>query len=212
MKTLSPLFLGASALALVSLSGCGAVSSVVNSVIPEIDNLAALDGTNVEATVGSGRAVISASVTKTSTFPDRDLPENNRIKRLKLRQSLNQRVAVTFPDGVTPPASFTLKNLTLTVKLSDSDSRSAEATASVAGLLVYTREGTSTVYVNATPVEVSGVTFDGAKFTAIRDIITTAPSPNSVTARFSLDAEDTELPRGTVLRFGLEGGKAKVEI
>ena len=213
MKTLSTLFLGASALALVSLSGCGAVSSVVNTVIPEIDDLAALDGTSVDATVGSGRAVISANVTKTSTFPDRDLPEQARIKRLKLRQSLNRRVAVTFPSGAVPPASFTLKNLALTVKLSDGgDARSAESSASIAGPLVYTREGTSNVYALSTPVEVSGITFDGARFTAIRDIVTTAPSPNTVAARFSLDAEDTELPRGTVIRFALENGKAKVEI
>ena len=210
MENLKLFALGASAL--VALSGCGA-ASLVNSVIPEIDDLAALNGTSVEATVGSSRAVISASVTKTSTFPDRDLPQKNVLKRLKLRQSLNQRVTVTFASGVTPPATFTLKNLALNVKLSDSDgARSVESSASVAGPLTFAREGKTSVYTLSGPVEVSNIAFDGAKFTAIRDIITTAPSPNAVTARFSLDAEDTELPRGTILKFGLENGKAKVEI
>ena len=212
MKNFKFFTLGASALALVALSGCGA-ASLVNSVIPEIDDLAALNGTSVEATVGSSRAVISATVTKTSTFPDRDLPQKNVLKRLKLRQSLNQRVSVTFASGVTPPATFTLKNLALNVKLSDGDgARSVESSASVAGPLTFAREGKTSVYTLSGPVEVSNIAFDGAKFTAIRDIITTAPSPNAVTARFSLDAEDTELPRGTVIRFALENGKAKVEI
>lgn len=211
MKYFKLFTLGAGVVALVALSGCGA-ASLVNTVIPEIDDLAALDGTSVEATVGSSRAVISASVTKTSTFPDRDLPQKNVLKRLKLRQSLNQRVTVTFASGVTPPATFTLKNLALNVRLSDSDARSVESSASVAGPLTFTREGSTKVYSLSGPVEVSGITFDGAKFTAIRDIITTMPSPNTATARFSLDAEDTELPSGTVLKFGLENGKAKVEI
>ena len=212
MKTLLTLSLGASLLALVSLSGCGAASSLINQVIPDIDNLAALDGTSIEATVGTSRATISSSVTKTSTFPDRDLPQKASLKRIKLRQSLNQRVSLTFPSGVTPPSSFTLKNLVLAVKLSDDDSRSAESSASISGPLVFNREGTSNVYAISAPVELNNITFEGATFLAVRDIVTTAPSPNTATARFSLDAEDTELPRGTILKFSLENGKAKVEI
>jgi hypothetical protein len=197
---------------LVSLSGCGAVSSIVNTVIPEIKNLAALDGKSVDATVGSGRAVISASVTKTATFRDRNLPQVARLRRVKLRQGVNQRVVATFPPDFAPPPTFTLKNLSLTVRFSDSETRVAEATASVAGPLVFVRDGDTSTYSLTTPVEVKGLTFDGAEFATIRDIITTEPGPNSVTARFSLDADDTELPRGTVLKLSLEGGRAKVEI
>ena len=211
MKNLFPVFLGA--VALVSLSGCGAVSSVVNSVIPEIDNLAALNDTSVDATVGSGRAVISANVTKTSEFPDRSLPEQVRLKRLKFRQSLDRQVLVTLPSGATAPAAFTLKNIALSVRLSDGDgARSTETSATVPGPVTFTREGSSNVYAITAPLEVSDVTFDKTKFTLARDIITTAPSPNTVSARVSFDAESTELPTGTVLRFKLVGGKAKAEL
>ncbi len=195
-----------------ALSGCGAASSLVNSVIPEIDNLAALNDTTVDATVGSGRAVISGNVSKTSTFPDRDLPEQIKLKRLKLRQSLDRQVQVTLPAGAAAPASFTLKNIALSVKLSDSSSRSVETSKSLDGPITFTREAATNVYSVSAPVEVSGVTFDSSKFSTARDIITTAPSPNTVVARVSFDAESTELPNGTVLRFKLVGGKAKVEL
>ncbi|MGC4042398.1 MAG: hypothetical protein QM758_01185 [Armatimonas sp.] len=199
---------GAAAVATFALSGCGAV----NSLIPDIDNLAALDGTTVDTTVGTGRAVISGNVSKTATFADRDLPQKSKLRRLKLRQSLNEKVTVTMPEGKPFPATFTLRNLELRIRVSDSETRAVETSASLAGPLTYTREGSTNVYALSAPVEISNITFDGSDFSTLRDIITTAPSPNTVVARFSLDAEDTELPSGTVLRFALQGGKAKVEL
>ena len=86
--------------ACVALSGCGAVNNAINSAIPEIDNLAQLNGANVDATVGSGRAVISGNVSRSVTFPDRDLPQVSQniadprlqgLKHLRVRQGLERR-------------------------------------------------------------------------------------------------------------------------
>ena len=181
-------------------------------MIPDIDNLAALDGTQIDATVGSGRAVISGNIAKSATFADRDLPQKSSLKRLKLRQSLDSNISIALPTSAVAPASITLTNFALLVKLSDSDSRTAEASATLAGPLTFTRQGTTNIYTRTTPAEISGVTFDGAKFTTVRDIITTAPTPNTVSARLSFDANDSELPSGAVVKFTLVGGKAKVEL
>jgi hypothetical protein len=200
-------------LGLLALSGCGAVNSAINSVIPEIDNLVRLDDSTADAVVGSGRAVISGNVNKSITFDDRTLPQSTSLKRMRLRQSLDQDIQVTPAGDAALPVSFTLKNITLSIRLGEtSGNRVAEASASFAGPVTFTRQAGTSVYRTATPVEVSNITFDTTNFNAARDIITSAPSPNTAAGRLSFDAESTELPSGTSLRFKFTGGKAKLEL
>lgn len=200
-------------IACVALSGCGAVNNAINSVIPEIDNLAQLNGSSVDATVGSGRAVISGNVSRSVTFPDRELPQVTQLRQMRLRQSLDQAVQVNMPSGKSFPASFTLSNIALLIRLSDGEgARVAEASATYAGPVTFTREGTSNVYRTTATVEVSNITFSNTGFSTARDIITTTPSPNTASGRLSFDADDTQLPNGSVLKFTFVNGKAKVEL
>ncbi|WP_309714553.1 hypothetical protein [Armatimonas sp.] len=198
--------------ACVALSGCGAVNNVINSVIPEVDNLVKLNGTTVDATVGSGRAVISGNVSKSAEFGDTELPQVSQLRTMRLRQSLDTAIQVTMPSGKSLPASFSLSNIALRIRLSDSDARASEASATFAGPVTYTRDGTTSTYRTTTPVEVGNITFSNTAFSTARDIITTAPSPNSANGRLSFDTDDTQLPNGTVLRFTFVEGKAKVEL
>ena len=210
MKQLRFPVLGA---ALIALAGCGAVNNVINSVIPEIDNLAKLDGSTVDATVGTGRAVISGNVSRSVSFPDRDLPQVNQLKVMRLRQSLDQAIQVTMPSGKSFPESFSLSNITLSIRLSDGEgARTAEASASYVGPVTFTRDGSTNTYRSNTTVEVNNIAFAGSGFSTVRDIITTAPTPNAASGRLSFDANDTELPNGTVLKFTFANGKAKVEL
>jgi hypothetical protein len=198
--------------ACVALSGCGAVNSAINSVIPEVDNLVKLNGATVDATVGSGRAVISGNVSKSAEFGDTELPQVSQLKTMRLRQSLDSAIQVTMPSGKSFPASFSLSNVALRIRLSDSDARAAEASATFSGPVTYTRDGTTSTYRTTTPVEVANITFSNTTFSTARDIITTAPSPNSASGRLSFDTDDTQLPNGSVLRFTFVNGKAKVEL
>jgi len=193
--------------ALLSLSGCGAV----NSLIPEIDNLVPLSGNSVQATVGSGRAVISGNITKSVSFPDRDLPSASKLKSMSLRQSLATSVQVTVPNGVSLPNTFTLSNITLQITLSDGD-RSTSSSATYAGPVTFTRTAGTSTYTTATTIEVSNISFTSAPFSTVKSIITTAPSPNTATGKLSFDAESTELPNGSTISFTFGGGKAKVAI
>lgn len=200
-------------LAALALAGCGAVNNAINSVIPEIDNLVRLDDTTVDAVVGSGRAVISGNISRSVTFDDRTLPEQGKLRRLRLRQSIDQDIQVTVPGGASLPASFTLSNVALNVRLTETGSaRVAESTATYSGSVTFTRQGTSAVYRSAGGFEISNITFDSTGFNTVRDIITTAPSPNTVAARLSFDTDDTQLPSGSTLRFKFVSGKAKVEL
>jgi hypothetical protein len=194
-------------IACIALSGCG----VVNSVIPEVDNLVSLNDTTVDAVVGSGRALISGNITKSATFDDRTLPSQGSIRRLRLRQSLDQAVEVTVPNGATLPASFTLSNFALLITLADA-AHTVTASATYPGPATFTRQGTTSTYVTTSTVEVKNITFSSTDFTIAQDIITAPPSPNTATGRLSFDANDTELPRNSVLRFKFVNGKAKVEL
>lgn len=196
----------------LTLTGCGAVSSAINSVIPEIDNLIKLDGTSVEAIVGNGRAVISGNISKSATFADTSLPQADKLKTMKLRQSLNQDVTVKMPGSAALPASFSLSNITLAITLSDT-ANNVSASATLPGPVTFTRQGTTSTYrANIAAVEITNITFSAAAFTTARTIITSAPSPNTALGKLSFDADDTQLPSGTKLTFTFSGGKAKVEL
>lgn len=204
MKLIRPLVL---ATVVASLTGCGAI----NSLIPEIDNLVPLSGNTVQATVGTGRAVISGNITKSVTFPDRDLPSASKLKSMNLRQTLTGSVQVTVPNGRTLPASFTLSNITLQITLSDGD-RSTSSAATYAGPVTFTRQGISQTYTTSTVIEVSNIGFSGGNFSTVKSIITTAPSPNIASGKLSFDTDDAQLPNGSTITFTFDGGKAKVAI
>lgn len=195
-----------------TLSGCGAVNSAINSIIPEIDDLVKLNGKSIEATVGTGRAVLSGNVGKSGPLDDTELPQADKLKSMKLRQSLAQNVTVTMPGSAAFPASFKLSNITLKITLSDSQG-TAEASATLAGPVTFTRQGTTSTYqASTTAVEISNIAFTSTNFEMVRNIITMPPSPNTAAAKLSFDADDTELPSGSKLTFTFSGGKAKVEL
>lgn len=202
------------ALSVLVLSGCGAVNSAINSVIPEVNNMANLNGQIVEAVIGSGRATISGSVSATANFDDQTLEQVNKLNALILRQSLSD-ATVTMPGSAAAPTTFSLRNITLKVTLSDGvggSARSVEASASVAGPVTFTRQGTTNTYMPSTKVEISNINFSGVNFNTVIGIVTGAPSPNTATGKLSLDADDTQLPAGTKISFTLVDGKAKPQI
>ncbi len=174
--------------------------------------MANLNGQIAEAVIGSGRATISGSVSATANFNDQTLEQVNKLNQLILRQSLSN-ATVTMPGGATAPTTFSLRNITLKVTLSDTDgARSVDASASVAGPVTFTRQGTTNTYIPAAKVEISNINFSGTNFSTVIGIVTTAPSPNTATGKLSLDADDTELPAGTKISFTLVDGKAKPKI
>ena len=195
----------------VMLGGCGSVNNAINSIIPDINNLVKLDGRSLSATVGSGRAAISGNVSASAPFDDTELPQVSALKSMVLRQSLSQSVTISLPSGTAFPTSFALSNITLEILLSDG-TRSAQASATLAGPVTFTRQGTTSTYSATAPVEVSGITFQSTNFTSARDIITTAPSPNTASGKLSFDAESTQLPNGSTIAFTFSGGKAKVQL
>ncbi len=200
------------ALSVLVLSGCGAVNSAINSVIPEVNNMANLNGQIVETVIGSGRATISGSVSATANFNDQTLEQVSKLNALILKQSLSD-ATVTMPGSAAAPTTFSLRNITLKVTLSDGEgARSVDASATVAGPVTFTRQGSTNTYVPTAKVEISNIKFSGETFSTVIGIVTGAPSPNTATGKLSLDADDTELPAGTKISFTLVDGKAKPQI
>jgi hypothetical protein len=203
----------------VIITGCGAAKTVVNNNIPEVDNLLKLNDSEIDSSVGGvTRAVIVGGLDKTQTFPDTDLPEANRINFVRLRQGLNQNVRVTVPEGATLPASFTLSNITLETQVSDMEEdvqrvtkRVSAGSARVAGPVVFTKVGATNNYTTNSVMEPE-MSLSANLFKTFRAIVTTAPSPNTVVVKLRFDADDTQLPAGSVIRFKFVGGKAKVGI
>jgi hypothetical protein len=209
MKNVTPLLVCALAASL--LGGCGAVTNAVNSAIPEIDNVLALDGVAIDSTVGGlTRAPIVGGFDQVVEFADRELPQKDRLRFVRIRQSLDKQVQVSVPTGATLPAAFTVRNVTLRVSLTDG-ARSVSGEATIAGPLTYTRTGVSSTYVTEGDVTPE-ISFTSENFATFREIVTTAPTPNTATARLRFDAEDTELPAGSRVRVTLVDGKARVGI
>ncbi len=174
--------------------------------------MANLNGQVVEAVIGSGRATISGSVSATANFNDQTLEQVSKLKQLILRQSLSD-ATVTMPGGATAPTAFSLRNITLKVTLSDTaGARSVDASATVAGPVTFTRQGTTNTYIPTTKVEIANINFSGTNFSTVIAIVTASPSPNTAAGKLSLDADDTELPAGTKISFTLVDGKAKPKI
>jgi hypothetical protein len=211
--------MGGVVLALLSVTlvttGCGGAKSLVNNNIPEVDNLLKLNDSEIDSSVGGiTRAVIVGGLDKTATFDDRDLQEKSRLNFARIRQGLHQSVRVTVGEGVALPASFTLSNIVLETSLSDGEGASKRlvtGTATAVGPVVYTRVGVTNEYATTSVVEPE-ISFSSQPFKTFRDIVTTAPSPNTVTAKLRFDADDTQLPNGSKIRFRFVGGKAKIGI
>jgi hypothetical protein len=199
----------------VMMMGCGAAKTAVNNNIPVVDNLLQLDNTEIDTNVGGiSRALIVGGLDKSATFPDKDLPEKNRINFVKLRQGLHQNVRVTVPAGKALPATFNLSNITLETVVTDGDGaskRTVTGSAVVAGPITFTKVGATNTY-DASGVMEPEINFSSEPFKTFRSIVTTAPSPNSATVKLRFDADDTQLPSGTVIRFKFVGGKANVGI
>jgi hypothetical protein len=209
------IYLACASVAGVVVTGCGGTKSIVNSVIPPVDNLLKLNDTEIDTNVGGiSRALIVGGLDKSATFPDKDLPEKNRINFVKLKQGLNQNVRVTVPSGATLPASFTLSNITLETMVTDGDGaskRTVTGSATVVGPITFTKVGATNTF-DASGVMEPEINFSSEPFKTFRDIVTTAPSPNTATVKLRFDANDTQLPAGTVIRFKFVGGKANVGI
>jgi hypothetical protein len=201
------------ALAAVALSGCGAAKSLVNNNLPTVNNLLPLDTQTVAATLGSGRAAISGHAQATVSFADKSIPSASSLSSVTINQPLSTTVTVALPEGATAPQTFTLRNLALQVSVSDGDGTNAvTATGTIAGPLVYTKVSGSSTQYTATAPPSANLTFGGGTLDSLVGIITGAPSPNIARARLSVDADDTELPAGTVLSFVLGASSATLRI
>jgi hypothetical protein len=212
------IFLGLSSvvtMTALAMTGCGGAKSLINNAIPEVDNLLKLNDSEIDTNVGGvTRAVIVGGLDKSHTFPDRDLPEGNRLNFVRLRQGLHQNVRVTVPEGAPLPATFTLSNITLETQVSDMEGdvkRGVEGNATITGPVIFTQVGSSNDYATTSVMEPE-IGFSADPFRTFRAIVTTAPNPNSVNVKLRFDADDTQLPTGSVIRFKFVGGKAKVGI
>jgi hypothetical protein len=206
-------FTGIGALAMLSLlfSGCGAANNLVNSAIPEINNLLGLDNIEIDAAVGGlTRATIVGGLDRTGQFNNQTLPQGSSLKFAKLRQRLDRPVRVTVPAGKNLPASFTLRNLELTITISDT-ALSTSGKSSLVGPVVYNRIGATAQY-EATSDPEPEVALESEAFKTFRTIVTEGPEPNAAAVKLRYDADDTELPSGSTIRFKMVGGKTKVGI
>jgi hypothetical protein len=213
-------------IALVALSGCGGAGA--GTSLESLANLLALDGGEL---VGISRATdtetITVEQTHTRTFEDRTIGDGRPgggvgrpgsvggpggpprgTSRWTMSQGVGRAVYVSVPEGAVLPASFTLSNIAMTMRITDGE-RVAERTSTIAGPVTLTRSGESNTYTASTALTPE-VSFTEGSFETIHAIITTAPSPNTSTATLRYDAS-AELPTGAKLRFGLERGKAHMK-
>ena len=211
-------------IALVALSGCGGAGA--GTSLESISNLLSLDGGEL---VGISRAASTGTVTveqtHTRTFEDRTIggrPDGGGrpggiggpggpprgTTRWNIAQGVGRAVKVSVPEGATLPASFTLSNIEMTMRVTDGE-RVAERTTTIAGPVTLTRVGETSSY-TASAELTPEASFTEGSFETLHAIITTAPSPNTSTATLRYDAS-AELPTGAKLRFGLERGKAHMK-
>lgn len=195
---------------LLLLSGCGAANNAINNNIPAVDNLLSLNGQSTDATVGAGRAVVSGSGTKEVPFNDRSLSQGSKLKFVKFDQNLASTVTLAVPPGAALPAQFTLSNITLTLTARDDAPRSVSVSNSVSGPITFVQvAGSPNQYQASATIGFS--TFEiKDNFPTFYSIVTSAPSPNFASGKVSFDADDTQLPVGSVLTFQMIDGKAKI--
>jgi hypothetical protein len=196
--------------------GCSAGNSLVNNNIPPVDNLLGVNDKSVIATVNGSRATISGNANGSVTFDDRSLPQKNLLHFVKFTQGIDDNLQVTVPASATLPDSFQLRNITLALTVSDgagSSLRTASAQGTVAGPITYVHvTGTDQYTAANNHLSFSDIEISGSSFSAFRDIVTSAPSPNTATARLSFDTDDQSLPNGSTISFTFRSGQARVGI
>lgn len=216
---------GFSLIALVALSGCGGAGA--GTGLESFSNLLGLDGGEL---VGISRATsvgtVTTEQTHTRTFEDRTIggrPSGvggrpgsiggpggppRGTTRWNVAQGVARAVKVSVPEGATLPASFTLSNIEMSMRVTDGE-RVAEQKTTIAGPVTLTRVGETSAY-TASAELTPEASFTEGSFETLHAILTTAPSPNTSTATLRYDAS-AELPAGAKLRFGLERGKAQMK-
>lgn len=193
-----------------AVSGCGGAGGAVS-----VANLLNLDGGEL---VGISRTaevgVPTGEQTFERIFEDRSLGGRpgsggrpGREGRWRIGQGIARLVRVSVPEGVSFPTTFTLRDITLSLRIGDGD-RVAERTVTIADPVTFTRSGESDVYTAGSALS-TDTTFTEGSFETLHAILTTAPSPNTVTATLRYDAS-TELPAGAALRFAFEHGIAQM--
>jgi hypothetical protein len=126
----------------------------------------------------------------------------------KIGQGVGKSVRVRVAEGVVLPASFSLSNIVMTLRVTDGE-RVAEKSTTIAGPVTYTRSGDSNTYVTESEITPE-VVFTEGSFETLHAILTTPPSPNTATATLRYDAS-SELPTGAKINFGLRGGHARLQ-
>ncbi|WP_309687046.1 hypothetical protein [Armatimonas sp.] len=212
-------------IALVALSGCGGAGA--GTGLESFSNLLALDGGElVGISRATGAETITVEQTHTRTFEDRTIGGRpgglsgrpgsvggpggppRGTSRWNMSQGVGRAVKVSVPEGAVLPASFTLSNIAMSMRVTDGE-RVAERTTTIAGPVTLTRSGESSTY-TASAELTPEASFTEGSFETLHAILTTAPSPNTATATLRYDAS-AELPAGAKLRFGLERGHARMQ-
>jgi hypothetical protein len=220
---------------MIALSGCGGGNTngtASNPMQDTFSNLLGLDGGEV---VGISRAETDAASPTTEQAhsknfedrtlggrPERDggrpmigkdnngrpLPRPREASGWKMGQGVGKSVRVRVAEGVVLPASFSLSNIVMTLRVSDS-ARVAERSTTIVGPVTYTRSGTSNTYTTSSEIAPE-VSFTEGSFETLHAILTTPPSPNTATATLRYDAS-SELPADAKINFALRGGHARLQ-
>jgi hypothetical protein len=126
----------------------------------------------------------------------------------KIGQGIGKAVRVRVAEGVVLPASFSLSNIVMTLRVTDGD-RVAERSTTIVGPVTYTRSAETNTYTTQSEITPE-VVFTEGSFETLHAILTTPPSPNTATATLRYDAS-SELPADAKIGFGLRGGHARLQ-
>jgi hypothetical protein len=223
----APAFLALAALLPLS-GGCGAARGIINSQIPTINDPAKLDGKQFPATVASSG---TATGSFTGPFADQSPVANQgRLTFADVRQPLRPEVALLPPAGmtgpITPPATVTLRGVTLRVRLYEAPSQGTAATrevvfpaltggdapltfSNVAGTNRYTLP--DSLGIELGPARISG---DDARrlFSLLTSPGADGSTTNYVETSLSATVEGGTLPAGASVVFTFGPGEARVGI
>lgn len=225
MKRLAVL-IGIASLALV-LGGCGLVPPV------PVNNPLQLDGAELAVTVpGSSPASISPlAVTATGTtgslpFDDWNLNLPLNPRSLTVNGGFQRAVTVVPSDGTDCPATLTISNIALTVRIWDgattfdsaSSSRRVSSEASHSGSLTMTSNPGFPCRYTFDPADLLAgrlkVELSGATLGRVLDIVQNTPQTNYVEAMITMAVSGipTDPSAGTVIRFTLDMAEGEVRV
>lgn len=220
------LLAGIAPAALLSAGGCSAAKSVVNANLSDIENPLRLEGRGIRSRVVRNRAFVAASgelEPSTITFSDTSVPSRESLSSANLSQKLNSDLSIVLPNGGAAPDTVTLRNFRLIVTLSDAPvaERQIQFDMVVNGEAVFTRTGNLDanglpVYHSDSVVEFTS-SLNNEQIDRLTAILAT-PNPdgsaqNSVSATFTCEVDDENLPNGTTdFLFTMGDGSADVKI